>query len=143
MLVMAGDNGKYGAIGWEDEFIGPADIFFDVSVHTDGSRNGAHNRRADSADVTPGVFCRIDGLHKVRRDCHLLGVHTVFRKVFDVDFAEVAKPEMEGKEIVVDALYFHYFEDFAAKVQTCRRGNDGYGKDYERLAEGAHHYSRV
>ena len=56
----------------------------------------------------------------------------MFRKVFDVDFAEVAKPEMEGKEIVVDALYFHYFEDFAAKVQTCRRGNDGtfvLGKD--------------
>ena len=68
---------------------------------------------------------QVDAVTSLLMHVHLLTVHLVLGKVFDIDFAEVSQTTMQGDIGEVNTLDFHALHQGLAEMETCRGGCHG------------------
>ena len=59
-------------VGREYEFVGPARVSLDVSVHSHGAFHGAESGSSHGAYALFAVFCSVHELHQLIGHLHLL-----------------------------------------------------------------------
>ena len=70
-----------------------------------------------------GVLGAIHLLHEGFVNLHLLAVETMLGEVFNVDFAEITKSDVQSEVAFLDADNLHAAEQFAAEVQAGGRSS--------------------
>ncbi len=96
-----------------------------MAVHADSACHGAQHRRADSAYARATVFGGIHHLHKLVVDNHLLAVHTVFGKVFHIDFLVVSPSAVKRQETALHALDLKTLQQLAAEMKASGGSHHG------------------
>src|SRR5690606_21006817 len=82
----------------EDELVCPARLHLEAVISRYGGLQGAHGSGTHGADAFLVLQRLVDGGHSLRSDDKILGVHFMFRQVFNVDLPESAQADVQGYE---------------------------------------------